>query len=113
MLREKLVRTKTNFIKDYWPQLTTIVMALLLLGQMYSDFNTIKQELRDMAKQQETQWRVFNDKLAETIKMLNEEDDGVRGDFNVGDKHIQELEALRSERDKLELKVWYYEQNRK
>ena len=112
--------SKANFIKDYWPQLTTIVAVLLLLGQMYSDFNTLKQEMDDSNAIQQKQWNIFNEKMEKAMQFLNDEDDGVRGDFGVGDQHLQEnieslqkYEELRAERDKLEIKVWHYEQHLK
>lgn len=112
--------SKANFIKDYWPQLTSIVVVLLLLGQMYSDFNTLKQELVDAQRVQESQWRIFNEKIDKTISILNDEDDGVRGDFGVGDqnlkeniKSLQKYEELRALKDRLEMKVWHYEQHNK
>jgi hypothetical protein len=47
--------------------------------------------------------------IEKVSEYLNGEDDGVRGDFGVGDENIREFEDLRSEKDKLEIKVWFYE----
>lgn len=114
------VKKKFSVLRDYWPQLTFAVAALLFFGRMYSDFGTLKVELLESQRLQQTQWKAFNDKIEKTIAILNDEDDGVRGDFMVGDAHLQEnidnqakIEEMRSEKDKLEIKVWYYEHAKK
>lgn len=52
-------------------------------------------------------------KLMLVIDYLNGEDDGVRGDFEESDRSIKAYEALRSERDELKLKLWYWETQHK
>ena len=110
------VKKRFSVLRDYWPQLTFAVAALLFFGRFYSDFGQLKLELLEAQRVQQMQMKTFNDKIDKTIIILNDEDDGVRGDFEVGDKHLQEnidsqakIEEMRSEKDKLELKVWFYE----
>lgn len=111
---------KSSLIRDYWPQLTSIVMIILVSAKMYNDILIAKQEILESQRLQEKQWMIFNEKIEKTISILNDEDDGVRGDFGVGDEHIKEdliklekFEDLRAEKDKLEMKVWYFEHYQK
>ena len=83
------------------------------MGQIYSEFKTFRQDQKDIQDTQTRMWTLFNEKIDKTISILNDEDDGVRGDFGVGDKHIREYEDLRSEKDKAEMKVWFYENVKK
>lgn len=110
------IQEKINIIKQYWPQITGTILFLLFCGGLYAKFEMIAQKVEDNTATSVRQWILFNEKIDKTILILNDEDDGVRSDFGVGDSHIEDMlnefkkyEELRSERDKLEIKVWYYE----
>lgn len=111
---------KSGFIKEYWPQLTSIVIILLTLGQMYSEFKTLKQELKDSIKNTEKMSQEFKEMVEKSVLILNEEDNGVRGDFEVADENLKEqiiesrtYEDMRERATTAEMKVWYYEQMKK
>jgi hypothetical protein len=100
---------KVNLLKEYWPQITAFTMLVFILGGNFYAFQNIQDKIEEQQKRQAQ----ANEKFAQTLKQvteyLNGEDDGVRGDFGVGDQNIKEYEDLRSQKDILEVKVWHYE----
>ena len=98
-----------NSIKIPLPQ---VMIAIIIVGGwMYTLGGTTKSFEKEDEKVQSLKKELVELKgyMETVIQYLNGEDDGVRGDFENADKAIEKYEDLRSEKDKLEIKVWYYE----
>lgn len=79
-------------IKENWPQIVFFVLFVI-------SFTTL--ELKSESNSQEIK---ENSKYIEQIaKFLNDEDDGVRSDFETADKNIREYEDMRERALKAEI----------
>lgn len=100
---------KIGFIRQYWPQLTGILGALIFLTLVYGQFRTLQQEFVDFQRATQERNAALIARIEKAIDILNDEDDGVRGDFEAADAAQDKLEEMRDRATQAELKVWTYE----
>ena len=100
---------KIGFIRQYWPQLTGLLSAVIFLSIVYSQFRTLQQEFTDSQRAAEERNAALIQRIEKAIEILNDEDDGVRGDFEAADAAQDKLEHMRERATTAELKVWVLE----
>jgi len=100
---------KIGFIRQYWPQLTGLMGGIIFLSIVYSQFRTLQQEFLDNQRQQQERYEAILQRIEKAIEILNDEDDGVRGDFGAADEAQAKLEEMRERATTAEIKVWVLE----
>lgn len=92
-----------------------MIAIIIVGGWMYTLGGTTKAFEKEDEKVQSLKKELVELRgyISTVTQYLNGEDDGVRGDFENADEWIQKYEDLRSEKDKLEIKLWYYENHKK
>jgi len=100
---------KIGFIRQYWPQLTGILTAVVFLSIVYSQFRTLQQEFDDAQRAAQERNAALIQRIEKAIEILNDEDDGVRGDFGAADEAQAKLEEMRERATTAEIKVWVLE----